>query len=146
MEFPIRDPHDPESIADRQRVFEQMRQTEQGRALLAVHERLLAAIDTLGERWREEEDQETDDETHEIAALTQQAIRTLTAVSAPHGFNLGINQGAVAGAGIAAHLHQHVVPRWGGDSNFMPIIARTKPLPVLLGDTRQRLADAWPGA
>jgi ATP adenylyltransferase len=88
----------------------------------------------------------TDDETREVAVLTQQAIRTLTAVSAPHGFNLGINQGSVAGAGIAAHLHQHVVPRWGGDANFMPIIARTKPLPALLGDTRQRLAEAWPAA
>jgi ATP adenylyltransferase len=88
----------------------------------------------------------TDDETREVAVLTQQAIRTLTAVSAPHGFNLGINQGSVAGAGIAAHLHQHVVPRWGGDANFMPIIARTKPLPSLLGNTGHRLAEAWPAA
>lgn len=88
----------------------------------------------------------TDDETREIAALTQQAIRTLTAVSAPHGFNLGLNQGAVAGAGIADHLHQHVVPRWGGDANFMPIIAQTRALPQLLGDTRTRLAEAWAAA
>ncbi len=88
----------------------------------------------------------TDDETNEVAALTQQAIRVLSAVSAPHGFNLGMNQGEVAGAGIAAHLHQHVVPRWGGDSNFLPIIARTKALPVLLGETRARLAAAWPDA
>lgn len=86
----------------------------------------------------------TRDETHEVAALTQQAIRVLTRVSAPPGFNLGMNQGAVAGAGIAAHLHQHVVPRWGGDANFLPIIARTRALPVLLGDTRRRLAEAWP--
>ncbi|GAA4353862.1 HIT family protein [Angustibacter luteus] len=85
----------------------------------------------------------TDDETVEIAELTKQAIRTLATVSGPHGFNVGMNQGAVAGAGIAAHLHQHVVPRWGGDSNFLPIIARTKALPVLLGDTRQQLAEAW---
>jgi ATP adenylyltransferase len=85
----------------------------------------------------------TAEETREVAELTQAAIRTLTAVSAPHGFNLGINQGAVAGAGIAAHLHQHVVPRWGGDSNFLPIIARTRALPQLLGDTRRQLADAW---
>ncbi len=88
----------------------------------------------------------TDDETLEVATLTQSAIRTLSAVSAPHGFNVGMNQGPVAGAGIAAHLHQHVVPRWGGDANFMPIVARTKPLPALLGDTRQRLAAAWVGA
>jgi ATP adenylyltransferase len=85
----------------------------------------------------------TPDETVEVAALTQSAIRTLRAVSAPHGFTLGINLGAVAGAGIAAHLHQHVVPRWGGDSNFMPIVAHTRVLPQLLGDTRQLLADGW---
>ena len=52
--------------------------------------------------------------------------------------------GVVAGAGIAAHLHQHVVPRWGGDANFLPIVGRTKALPELLGDTRARLAAAWP--
>ena len=64
-------------------------------------------------------------------------------VSSPHGFNLGMNQGHVAGAGIAAHLHQHVVPRWGGDANFMPVIGRTKVLPQLLADTRTLLAQAW---
>jgi ATP adenylyltransferase len=85
----------------------------------------------------------TVDESTEIAALTQSAMRTLRQVSGPHGFNIGMNQGAVAGAGIAAHLHQHVVPRWGGDTNFMPIIAHTRVLPQLLGDTRQRLAQAW---
>jgi ATP adenylyltransferase len=86
----------------------------------------------------------TADETAEIASLTQAAMRTLRAVSAPHGFNIGMNQGSVAGAGIAAHLHQHVVPRWGGDTNFMPIIAHTRVLPQLLGDTREALARAWP--
>ena len=59
------------------------------------------------------------------------------------GFNLGMNQGEVAGAGVAAHLHQHIVPRWGGDSNFFPIIAQTKAMPTLLGDTRDRVAQAW---
>lgn len=83
-------------------------------------------------------------ETAELASMTQTAMRVTTAVSAPHGFNLGMNQGAVAGTGIAAHLHQHLVPRWGGDANFLPIIGRTKVLPQLLGDTRQRLAEAWP--
>ncbi len=87
-----------------------------------------------------------DAETAEVAALTRTAMHVLRAVMAPHGFNLGMNQGAVAGAGIAAHLHQHVVPRWGGDMNFLPIIARTKALPELLGDTRARLAAAWPAA
>ena len=53
------------------------------------------------------------------------------------GFNLGMNQGEVAGAGIAAHLHQHVVPRWPGDANFLPIVGRTKAVPILLADTRR---------
>lgn len=82
-------------------------------------------------------------ETHELAAMTQQAMSVIRSVSHPHGFNLGMNQGAVAGAGIAAHLHQHLVPRWSGDSNFLPIIARTKPVPQLLSDTRRLVADAW---
>jgi ATP adenylyltransferase len=83
-------------------------------------------------------------ETVELAQFTQSAMRAVRAVSGPHGFNLGMNQGSVAGAGIAAHLHQHVVPRWGGDTNFMPVIARTKVLPQLLHDTRTLLAEAWP--
>ncbi len=82
-------------------------------------------------------------ETLELAALTQKAMAVLRSVSGPAGFNLGMNQGSVAGAGIAPHLHQHVVPRWLGDANFMPIVARTKPLPQLLGDTRDRVAAAW---
>ena len=85
----------------------------------------------------------TDAETVELAEFTRTAMRVTRAVSSPHGFNLGMNQGAVAGAGIAAHLHQHVVPRWGGDANFLPIVARTKALPELLSDTRRRLAEAW---
>jgi ATP adenylyltransferase len=83
-------------------------------------------------------------ETAEVASLTQTAMGVLREASGAQGFNLGINQGQVAGAGIAAHLHQHVVPRWGGDANFMPIVARTKVLPQLLRDTRQMLADSWP--
>ncbi len=84
-----------------------------------------------------------DGETAEIAAFTKTAMRTVRDVSGAHGFNVGMNQGAVAGAGIAAHLHQHVVPRWGGDQNFMPIIGRTRTLAQLLGDTRSLLAEAW---
>ena len=84
-------------------------------------------------------------ETAELAAMTQTAVRTLGAVYAPAGYNIGMNQGEVAGAGIAAHLHQHVVPRWLGDANFLPVVGQTKALPELLADTRARLAAAWPG-
>jgi len=85
-------------------------------------------------------------ETREVAHLTQTAMRTLRAVSQAQGFNIGMNQGAVAGAGIAAHLHQHVVPRWSGDQNFMPIIGRTKTLPELLTETRALVSAAWGSA
>jgi ATP adenylyltransferase len=85
----------------------------------------------------------TDEEVAEITALTKQALRTLARTSHAEGFNVGMNQGAAGGAGIAAHLHQHVVPRWVGDQNFMPVIGHTKTLPQLLQDTRQLLADAW---
>ncbi|WP_328701790.1 HIT family protein [Aestuariimicrobium ganziense] len=85
----------------------------------------------------------TEGEARELMLLSQQAMGTLRAVSAPHGFNLGLNQGDVAGAGIAAHLHQHVVPRWKGDANFMPVVAQTRALPMLLGDTRRLLAEGW---
>jgi ATP adenylyltransferase len=86
----------------------------------------------------------TAQETAEFSGFTKQAIAALSAASGPHGFNVGMNLGTVAGAGIAAHLHQHVVPRWGGDSNFMPVVGRTRVLPQLLADTRKLLADAWP--
>jgi ATP adenylyltransferase len=85
-------------------------------------------------------------ETVEVAEFTRTAMRVIRSVSRPHGFNLGMNQGAVAGAGIAAHLHQHVVPRWGGDANFMPVIGQTKVLPQLLTETRDLIRDAWPPA
>lgn len=84
-----------------------------------------------------------DAERIEIGELTAHAMRVLRSVSGPAGFNLGMNQGEVAGAGIAAHLHQHIVPRWGGDSNFFPIIARTKAIPQLLEEARGLLANAW---
>ena len=85
----------------------------------------------------------TPDEIAEIGSITQQAMRVLKAVSNCHGFNLGMNQGEVAGAGIASHLHQHIVPRWRNDSNFFPIIAETKALPRLLGEVREQIAEAW---
>jgi ATP adenylyltransferase len=82
-------------------------------------------------------------EVVELAEFTRTAMRVIRSVSGAHGFNIGMNQGAVAGAGIAAHLHQHVVPRWGGDTNFMPVVGHTKVLPQLLSDTRELLAKAW---
>jgi ATP adenylyltransferase len=88
----------------------------------------------------------TDAEAAEIADLTREAMQVVRKVSGAAGFNIGMNQGHIAGAGIAAHLHQHVVPRWPGDQNFMPIIGRTKTLPELLGETRGLLAEAWEGA
>lgn len=86
----------------------------------------------------------TDEETLELGILTKASIAALEASSAPMGYNIGINQGAVAGAGVRAHLHQHIVPRWSGDSNFLPIIGQTKAMPMLLEDVRLRLVAAWP--
>jgi ATP adenylyltransferase len=89
-------------------------------------------------------DEATDAEIDEIARMTQTAMRVLRQVAHCDGFNIGMNQGQVAGAGIAAHLHQHIVPRWESDANFFPIIARTKAITQLLGETRVLIADAWP--
>lgn len=85
----------------------------------------------------------TREEREELGELTANAMRVARKAAGPGGFNLGMNQGAVAGAGIADHLHQHIVPRWGGDANFFPLIARTKAIPQLLGDAREQLARAW---
>ena len=74
-----------------------------------------------------------------MMAMTGTAIAAVQAESAPHGFNLGMNLGRVAGAGIADHVHLHLVPRWGGDTNFMPIVAQTKVLPELLDETYEKL-------
>jgi ATP adenylyltransferase len=88
-------------------------------------------------------DELTGPETLELAELTQKSLRAVRHASGAQGFNVGMNLGGVAGAGIAAHLHQHVVPRWGGDTNFMPVVGHTKVLPQLLPDTRDLLARAW---
>ncbi len=89
-------------------------------------------------------DEATAEEVAEIGELTQVGMRVLRSASRCHGFNIGMNQGVVAGAGVDAHLHQHIVPRWASDANFFPIIAKTKALPQLLGDVRRTVADAWP--
>jgi ATP adenylyltransferase len=85
----------------------------------------------------------TTEERHEITDISAHAMATLRKVSKADGFNLGMNQGAISGAGVAAHIHQHIVPRWSGDANFMPIIGKTKVMPQLLTITRDELAAAW---
>ncbi len=89
-------------------------------------------------------DQATPEEVAEVAVLTQIGMRVLRSVSRCDGFNIGMNQGRVAGAGVDEHLHQHLVPRWASDANFFPIIAKTKALPQLLGEVRETLSTAWP--
>lgn len=82
-------------------------------------------------------------EQNEVTSITAHAMKVLRKVSNAVGFNIGINQGSVSGAGIAGHFHQHLVPRWSGDANFMPIIGKTKVLPQLLHDSRALLASGW---
>lgn len=84
-----------------------------------------------------------DDEAREFMAYTQHLIRVIKAVSAPDSFNVGLNLGGAAGGSLSEHLHQHVVPRWIGDANFMMVTAGTKVLPQLLRQTRTLLAEAW---
>jgi ATP adenylyltransferase len=85
----------------------------------------------------------TDAEALELHQLSVEAIGALERAYGPDGFNLGWNLGRVAGAGITEHVHLHVVPRWSGDTNFMPVLADVKVLPEHLLATRQRLRDAW---
>jgi ATP adenylyltransferase len=79
----------------------------------------------------------------EMMELSNQAILILQAVYHPQGFNLGMNIGEVSGAGIADHIHMHIVPRWGGDTNFMTSLANTRVLPESLPDTYQRVRQSW---
>ncbi|CAM3221629.1 HIT domain-containing protein [Mycobacterium intermedium] len=85
----------------------------------------------------------TEAESAELMAFIQKAIRVIKNVSHPHGFNVGINLGTSAGGSLAEHLHVHVVPRWGGDANFITIIGGSKVIPQLLRDTRRLLAEEW---
>ena len=85
------------------------------------------------------------DEAVEIHRLAAQGLGALAAVSEPQGYNLGWNLGRIAGAGVVDHVHEHVVPRWAGDTNFMPVLADVKVLPEALVETRRKLAAAWRG-
>ena len=85
----------------------------------------------------------TDPESAELMYFVQKAIRVIKNVSRPHGFNVGLNLGTSAGGSLAEHLHVHVVPRWGGDANFITIIGGSKVIPQLLRETRQLLATEW---
>ena len=82
------------------------------------------------------------DETADCGALLQRSVKALKAVE-PHGFNLGMNLGRVAGAGVPGHLHWHVVPRWNGDTNFMPVVGQTRVLPELLDETHRKLSPRF---
>jgi ATP adenylyltransferase len=81
----------------------------------------------------------TDEELLDLMKLTRRCQAALTQVMRPDGFNIGVNQGRVAGAGIIEHLHLHVVPRWNGDTNFMPVLASTRVVPEALKDVAARL-------
>jgi ATP adenylyltransferase len=85
----------------------------------------------------------TDEEALEVHRLAEQGLAALAETYRPQGYNLGWNLGRIAGAGIVDHVHLHVVPRWAGDTNFMPVLADVKVLPEHLAETRRRLAGAW---
>jgi ATP adenylyltransferase len=81
----------------------------------------------------------------ELHRLSSAGMGALADIYAPQGYNVGWNLGRIAGAGVVDHVHLHVVPRWAGDTNFMPVLADTKVLPEHLQETRRKLAESWPG-
>jgi ATP adenylyltransferase len=85
-------------------------------------------------------------ELADVDALVARSIRALEQEMEPHGYNLGMNLGRVAGAGIPDHVHWHLVPRWNGDTNFMPVVGQTRVLPELLEETYARLRPRFEGA
>ena len=99
---------------------------------------MVAPVRHVGEMWDLEET-----ERHALVDVTSIAVEVLRESMSPHGFNVGMNLGRVAGAGVPGHLHVHVVPRWGGDTNFMPVVGETKVLPEMLSDTAGKLRPAF---
>jgi ATP adenylyltransferase len=83
------------------------------------------------------------DTVAEMMALAQTAMRRLEEAYAPHGYNVGFNQGRIAGAGFENHIHMHVVPRWGGDTNFMPVLADTRVMPQTLEQSFEALRGGF---
>ncbi len=102
--------------------------------LLVVPRRARAALAEL-----------TEDEHAALWSTVRDAVAAVEAAYSPDGVNVGLNQGAAAGAGVPSHLHVHVLPRWSGDTNFMTTTADTRVLPEALGETWRRLVEAWPG-
>jgi len=84
-------------------------------------------------------DELTDDELREHFSIVSRSVRLLRQVFAPGGFNIGVNIGKVAGAGIDEHVHTHIVPRWQGDTNFMPVISEVRVVPEALAETYKKL-------
>ena len=101
--------------------------------LLVVPRRAVAALAEL-----------TEDEHAALWSTVRDAVAAVEAAYSPGGVNVGLNQGAAAGAGVPGHLHVHVLPRWSGDTNFMTATADTRVLPEALGETWRRLVEAWP--
>jgi len=101
--------------------------------LMVLPQRGVASLDGL-----------TDDEYTELWTGVRCATHAVQTAYEPEGINVGLNLGRGAGAGVPDHLHVHVLPRWGGDTNFMTTVANTRVLPESLGDSWRRLSDAWP--
>lgn len=131
----IRDRRDPENLivhrADRMIVFMNKFPYNNGH-LLVMPLRHVGELDDLAES-----------ELYDLFEMTRLARRALDRVMKPHGYNIGLNLGKVAGAGVPDHLHVHVVPRWDGDTNFMPVLADVKVMPEHLSVTREKLAQAF---
>jgi ATP adenylyltransferase len=86
----------------------------------------------------------TDDEVLELHRFASAGMGALAQLYGPQGYNVGWNLGRIAGAGVVDHVHLHVVPRWAGDTNFMPVLADVKVLPEHLQETREKLTETWP--